>query len=361
MRILGQPPEPLLRAVTSVFESAGSSGVSVPAALVIADDAGGRLDLLWSLSRSQRRRSVVVTGSDESLLDAVRLAVGGAAWLPCSSLAALEALEAAAGAGDVPGDGMSEADVLDLAACADRVSVVHLADAQFWHHQLGRGRMLSLLAELAGALGVLPAFVGWPALLVAGEVDWVEVAGAWRELADRRRQPLPDLLMFEAVGGREKSADICRGLVAGSGDDRFASASVPAPVRELPGGRMVGRWWLDEAPAPASAWLAWPQDLGGCASGRWLVSAAGRDELAVESATCDEVPAVAEASAVRVPGWVTDGLGSGTPAGILIARLAEAADRRGLPLWIPNLEQDGLHFVLGLPGTLWVDGSAVPE
>jgi hypothetical protein len=43
-----------------------------------------------------------------------------------------------------------------------------------------------------------------------------------------------------------------------------------------------------------------------------------------------------------------------------MSRLAEAAHRRELPLWIPNLGGDGLHLVLSFPGTLWVDGPAVP-
>ena len=52
---------------------------------------------------------------------------------------------------------------------------------------------------------------------------------------------------------------------------------------------------------------------------------------------------------------------AGTPAALLVARLADAADRRGLPLWIPNVDGEGLRFALGLPGTLWVDGPAVPR
>jgi len=41
--------------------------------------------------------------------------------------------------------------------------------------------------------------------------------------------------------------------------------------------------------------------------------------------------------------------------------LAEAAHRRGLPLWVPNVDSIALRFLLGLPGTLWVDGPAVPR
>ena len=65
-------------------------------------------------------------------------------------------------------------------------------------------------------------------------------------------------------------------------------------------------------------------------------------------------------AAVRVPGWASVGLRSGSPAGLMVTCLAEEAKRRGLPLWIPNLGEESLRFVLGLPGTLWVDGAAVP-
>jgi len=65
--------------------------------------------------------------------------------------------------------------------------------------------------------------------------------------------------------------------------------------------------------------------------------------------------------AVRVPGWASRGLRPGSPAGLLVTRIAEAASRRGIPLWIPNVDQEGLRLVLGLPGTIWVDGPAVPK
>ncbi len=68
-----------------------------------------------------------------------------------------------------------------------------------------------------------------------------------------------------------------------------------------------------------------------------------------------------DVQAVRVPGWASRGMRPGSPAGLLVTRIAEAASRRGLPLWIPNVDQEGLRLVLGLPGTVWVDGPAVPS
>ena len=53
--------------------------------------------------------------------------------------------------------------------------------------------------------------------------------------------------------------------------------------------------------------------------------------------------------------------GPGRPAGLLIERLAAAAERAGVALWIPNVDGAKLQFLLRLPGELWVDGPAVPE
>ena len=42
---------------------------------------------------------------------------------------------------------------------------------------------------------------------------------------------------------------------------------------------------------------------------------------------------------------------AGSPSGLLVTRIADAAARRGLPLWIPGVDHDSLRFVLALPGT----------
>jgi hypothetical protein len=66
-------------------------------------------------------------------------------------------------------------------------------------------------------------------------------------------------------------------------------------------------------------------------------------------------------AALRVPGWFAGRLAAGRPIGLLAARLAVAAQRRGVPLWVPNVRPGALEYLLRLPGTLWVDGTAVPE
>jgi hypothetical protein len=66
-------------------------------------------------------------------------------------------------------------------------------------------------------------------------------------------------------------------------------------------------------------------------------------------------------AALRVPGWFAGRLVAGRPIGLLAARLATVAERLGLPLWVPNVRPGALEFLLRLPGTLWVDGPAVPR
>ena len=53
-------------------------------------------------------------------------------------------------------------------------------------------------------------------------------------------------------------------------------------------------------------------------------------------------------------------IGAGRPAGLLLERLAAAAANRGVPLWVPNVDSAALKLVLSQPGTIWVDGPAVP-
>jgi hypothetical protein len=81
----------------------------------------------------------------------------------------------------------------------------------------------------------------------------------------------------------------------------------------------------------------------------------------VEVLGSEEVAGVEEAVAVRVPGWASRDVRSGSPAGLLVTRIAEAAAGQNLPLWIPGVDEEALRLVLGLPGVIWVDGPAVPS
>jgi hypothetical protein len=150
-----------------------------------------------------------------------------------------------------------------------------------------------------------------------------------------------------------------KALVDGVLEVEAAGSIGPQPVHELPQGRRVGRWTRTEEEAPAEGWLAAPTEVG-TERCRWELEGEGGPGVVEEVLSATEVAESEGVAAVRVPGWACGGLRPGTPAGLLITRLAEDAARRGLPLWIPNLNNVGLRFVLGLPGRLWVDGSAVP-
>jgi hypothetical protein len=71
-------------------------------------------------------------------------------------------------------------------------------------------------------------------------------------------------------------------------------------------------------------------------------------------------PEDVEPPVARLPGWIGVSIGAGRPAGLLLERLAVAASERGVPLWVPNVDRMALNLVLGLPGTVWVDGPAAP-
>jgi hypothetical protein len=71
-------------------------------------------------------------------------------------------------------------------------------------------------------------------------------------------------------------------------------------------------------------------------------------------------PEDVEPPVARLPGWIGVSIGAGRPAGLLLERLAVAASERGVPLWVPNVGRAALNLVLGLLGSVWVDGPAAP-
>lgn len=358
MLVIGDPSETVRRAVTSVFEGAHSSGAAEPAMLAIDDDTVSWLEVVASRPRSERARSVLATGEESSLVAAIRLSIGGAAWLPCSSLSALEALGAAAR--EERAFACLGSDALDRLAAAERVEVLHFAEHRLWRRQVGRDRLEQWLATLAEALGITPVILAWPALIVAHELEPRRVHAAWHAVLGERRRPLPELLQFSVGGGLDAVAELVKGLCDGVAEHRVRCEIGRAPVRELPGGRLIGWWVRGGEQAGGDGWRAWPGEV--VSDGLvWRLDGHGEDGVVVEASSSAAVAEAGEVAAVRMPGWATRTLGNGSPSGILAGRLAEAAQRRGVPLWIPNLEASDLRFVLGLPGTLWVDGDAVPE
>jgi len=132
------------------------------------------------------------------------------------------------------------------------------------------------------------------------------------------------------------------------------------PVYELPNGRLVGRWASEPGPEDRDVWVAVPVNISGPKC-RWRLSGGGTTAEVDDVLEVADLTRIETAPAVRIPGSLTGNLRLGTPAGLLVQRLADAAARRGLPLWVPNVTTEALRFALRLPGAVWVDGPAVPR
>ena len=218
-----------------------------------------------------------------------------------------------------------------------------------------------MLAELAVSLDLPFAILQWPALVVADR-DPDAIVKAWEKLTAESELPRPRLrLIQDVVVEKEAVAEVYSALTAGPMTTRPSSAVSEMPVHELPHGRRIGWWGLDTKKTPEDeGWIAAPVEVTSTRC-RWRVGSAVSSGIVAEVHTSGEIAGLENVLAVRVPGWASRGLRPGSPAGLLVTRIAEAASRHGLPLWIPNVDQEGLRLVLGLPGNLWVDGSAVPR
>lgn len=362
VRFLGAGPHDLSSGLTSVVDGVLAGGVPAPPWIAIDDGTERWAVDAATLSAVERACGVVAVSSDEALVTAHRLGVGGAMWLPPSSAGATEAFVAAAtSAAPCDGHDPGRFELLDDGAPA---VVVRVMDRCFWRAQLGERRLTAWLAELSNALGVPAAILPWPALVAKGkEPD--EVAEAWRALLADSGRIVPDVAVVplpENTPDEGLLATVYRELLeARPTTTPLHVGGRSLPVHELPHGRRVG-WWgrrLAE-PLPAGGWHASPED-DSRPTRRWNLQRRSGSETIEEVLTSGDVTRVNECAAVRFPGWASRDIRSGSPAGLLVARLAEAAARVGLPLWIPNLDGDALRFTLGLPGTLWVDGPAVPR
>ncbi len=360
MELLGRLPDALRGGLNSVIAGALAGGAPEPSWVAADDGSGAWVAEVAGRSGAQRARGVVAAASADAVAMAQRLGVGGAMWLPPSSHAAIEAFEAAA----APPPALEfDPAVVEALGTDAAISIVSFVDRGFWRLQLGDRTLAFLLTELAAAVGAPAAILPWPALLLSGR-EAAGASAAWRELASERSGAVPDLAVTALTAGamgKVGMLDAAYGaLLKGASRVEAAGSFRPQPVHELPQGRRVGWWTWEEGGTPAGGWLAAPAEVTAQRC-RWKLEGEGGPGVVEEVLSATEVAEAAGAAAVRVPGWACSGLRPGAPAGLLVARLADEAARRGLPLWIPNIDGDGLRFVLGLPGTLWVDGAAVPS
>jgi len=252
MELLGRLPEALRGGLDSVISGALAGGAPEPS-WVAADD-GYRAWVAEVAGRpvAERARGVVAAASANALVMAQRLGVGGAMWLPPSSLAAIEAFEAAAAAAR-PALEFDPAVVEALGTDAP-IRIVSFADRRFWRVQLGDHALAVFLTELAVAVGAPPAILPWPALLLSDRLS-VGVSEAWRELASSSGGAFPGLIFTESTVGAMGEGGVLQAvysaLAEGASEAEAAGSIGPQPVHELPQGRRVGWWTWAETQAPS--------------------------------------------------------------------------------------------------------------
>ncbi len=359
VRLLPSEPTAVAYGLEAVLENALAGGAREPSFVAIADSSGRWLAEAAVLESRIRARGVIAAVDDRSFVAALRLGVGGALRLPPSTVAAGEALAAAAGA-PVPPTGYDPGVAVALASASPSLSVVSFSGLAFWRRQLGDRILTERLLALAGLLQLPAAVLPWPAMVIAAAGP--ETEAAWARLCGEGAALAPWLAVHAVPGpvGPDEVVAAAYRVLAGAPDGTGAEAAIPPqPVHELPSGRAVGWWSTAAGEAPAGAWLASPEPSESDTM-PWRLHG-GDDRAVTEVLLAEDVERAAGAAAVRVPGWVVADLRAGTPAALLTSRLAEAAHGRGLPLWVPNVDAAGLRFLLGLPGTLWVDGPAVPR
>jgi hypothetical protein len=354
------PSDEIREGLYSVVAGALAGGAPEPSWIAVDDGSGSWVVEVSTRPATERVRGVVAASCEDALVKAQLLGVGGAMWLPPSSLGALDAFSTAASAEALAAFDAAALEILEGSATIQVVSVV---DRRFWRTQVGDRALENLTTELAVALEAPAAILRWPALVVADREPG-EIVAAWEELASKRDTVSPPL-SIRSLEARAVGNGLLDGAYASLAEDSSAPDSPaslpPQPVHELPHGRRVG-WWLmrDDRKPEEEGWVATPVEAG-VARCPWRLHGAESSGTVAEILGSEEVTGVEEAVAVRVPGWASRDLRPGSPAGLLVTRIAEAASRRGLPLWIPGVDQEGLHLVLGLPGTIWVDGPAVPR
>lgn len=349
MRLVPEPSPDVRRYLENVCERVCSGELPHPP--WVAVDEGGDDWVLFAArqTRAERARAVVATSDENSLLIACRLGIGGAVLLPPSTPATEAALSAAAS------NSPRDVDVDLLSWCSVRGAASHLVtwnNVAFWRHQLGGPSLCELLRALADRLGLVPTMLGLPALLVPGS-SAAEIESAWRDLI-RGRCDVPSqglrIVEFESdeTSGANLWMEAARRL-AGAGEGVAAGMS-PLSIYELPQGRRVGHWSADSGDG---VWSPRRSPGGGL---EWVNGESTIVEAAESSALGNHGGGV-----VRVPGWLAARLRPGAPNGVLVERLAGAAKRRGMTLWVPNVDQPALDHLLRQQVSLWVDGPAVPD
>ena len=354
------------RAIEGVLETLLNDDRPLPPWVFVDDGGGSWRRHATLLPVEERRRSVLAASSEASLYDALRFEIGGASWLPISTPSMEAACEAAAtyDRGEIAP--MATRGVVEVAlADATDLCAVGWWPQSFWNRQVGSDRLFSWLTVIADRLGTHPVILPGPVLVVVGRGQ-AEIEAALVEDVESRPSAFPapptivDLSTILRSTDRRGLVEAVLAAVVGENRGEQAGDDLTLPVLEIPSGRRVGRWSPSpEATADGPGWLAVPvrDSLEG---GSWrLVGEDGSSETVVESISPSDQEG-GEQMVIRIPGFIGAEVRRGSPAGLLVERLARLATRVDRPLWVPSVDAEGVRFLLGLPGPIWVDGPGVP-
>ena len=356
--LLPRPVDAIRKGLESVLASACANGAPSPPWVAVDDGSDRWVALVAARPRAERRVAAVAVSSDRALVTAHRLGIGGAFSLPPSTLAAFGALTVAS-AGSLP-QAPASFENLGILEGRDPMHVVRVAASTFWCCQLGETALTALFAELASQLEIPPVILPWPAL-VTERLGVDAILGAWGDLRSKHGGPIPDLVVAPLQMNEGTVLASVYAALLGAVDQTVPTTRIePVPVTAISSGGPVGCWATHQDQSTGAGWMATPTEVT-AARCRWRVQGEGMTGSVEDVVTTDELNAARDALAVRVPGWLTDHLRPGTPAFLLLSNLAEGAARRGIPLWVPNVDAEALQMVLRLPGVLWVDGPAVPR
>lgn len=362
--LLPDPPPKVRRPLQDVVERVTEVLGKAPAWIAVEDKKGRWFHEVGRRPACEWSQAVLAAVSEEALLRAARLGLAGAVWLPPSTAAMTDAFSAASQDRDTCwwryDPRLSEA----MGRLDERSCVVTWKSLRFWKRHLGEQALSGLLGQLASTLDLAPAILQWPALVLSG-CDEAEVRAAFEKLeASSDISPMPGIEVIH-LGTSQIAADgvvtaACRAAMSVEQTSPPLPELEPVPVCELPSGSLVG-WWTTRARSLPSSkgWVAEPVEP--TENGfRWCLRCADGRIQWVEDLSSMEQPSQRAAPAIRIPGWLARTISLGSPAGLLAGQLAERARSTGVNLWVTNVDQALLRFLMRLRAPLWVDGPAVP-
>lgn len=354
------------RAIEKILETIPDQGVQLPPNVLIDD---GRRE--WHrhaalLPVEVRRRSVIAAFSDAALLDAAGFELGGATLLPVSTPALKAACEIAAS-----NDRLVCAPIATLGALevmlrdAKELWVVGWRPQWFWHRQVGPTRLSGFLTDIASRLRCAPVLLPGPVLLIADR-ERAEIVAGCRDQHDAGASGCPVAptvwdateVLQESDSGARVEGVLSGKIEDGRGEDERTVSAFP--VLDLSTGRPVGCWSPSAGIAETSSgFTAFPPD-GRTQIGIWdFMDENGSRHVLVETTSLLDQERSSQ-TVIRVPGFIGAELRPGSPAGLLVERLAHDERRVGRPLWVPSVDNLAVRFLLRLPGPIWVDGPGVP-